>query len=786
MARVFVCLAALVAGTALGQEIGYIESFSLAPDREAALKELVPGTDDYFYYHALQAQNTGQRERFHEVIERWVRERNGRVTDGARELLNRQALLDYEQDPQKTLQYLREQLDLRFDHARKTGERHSDAPTRFDNALIGPDTLLKRALAVDRASLERIENAGLELAAGQSITDDQRHNLLSRLQRPDYPGLVDLVLADLQYRESRGFGSLDIHKRLTLSQMDELLRKEPRLRNQTDFVTLYLAKLAPENEVDIETDPASLEAYLERVWAFVQTLDPVHNSLKAHVLYHRLRADQKRGVYSRERFLQYVKLPRNVPYLRDEIRQQLPRGDYMAQLDKDFGLISLRPILDEEPLVRAFLLGFLREAPDYDEYRPWLRDDFLKRIFAETKIVNGIGDLQQWAPLLSPDEYRRLKERVDIDFAPDNPEVAAADAAVKLTALVKNVPSLIVKVYEINTFNYYRETGQPLNLALNLDGLVASSERRVQYQEPPERRVARAFEFPELKNRGAYVVELIGNGKSSRALVQKGRLNVLQEITAAGHAFTVLDESGALLPDARAWLGGREFTPGQGGRILVPFSTQPQSGTLIVQQGGFASILRFDHLAENYQLNAGIYVDRESLVRREKARVALRPVLRVNGRPTSLKLLEEPRLVLQTTDLQGISTEKEFPGLDLREDAETVCEILVPDNTVTLTVTLKARIQNVSQNKKQDLAGGETFVLNGIDRTQAVQDLHVSRTGAGYIVELRGKNGEPLPGEPLACAFKHRLFRDEVHAALKTDDQGRAWLGGSRTSSGSA
>ena len=238
-----------------------------------------------------------------------------------------------------------------------------------------------------------------------------------------------------------------------------------------------------------------------------------------------------------------------------QIRQQLPRGDYMAQLDQGFGLVACPPIGNEEPLVREYLLNFLREAANYDEYRPWIRDDFLKRLFAESKIVNGIGDPQQWAPLLSPDEYRRLKERVDIDFAPDNPDVIGADAVVKLTAFVKNVPTLLVKVYEINTFNYYRETGQPLNLALNLDGLVASSERRVQYQETPERRVARTFEFPELKSRGVYVVELIGNGKSSRALVQKGRLGFLQEITPAGHAFTVLDEAGRRLPDARGLAG---------------------------------------------------------------------------------------------------------------------------------------------------------------------------------------------------------------------------------------
>ncbi len=759
------------------QEIGYVETFSLSTNRGAALKELVPGTDDYFYYHALNAQNSGQREKFLETMDQWTRARNGGIGDSARELLNRQALLDYEKDPQKTLKYLREQLDLHFDHARKTGEHRSDAPTSFDNSQISIDALMKRALAEERRSLERIENAGLELVAGQQINDEQRRNLLSRLQRPDYSGLVDLIVADLKYRDSGGFGHHPIHLKLTLAQMDELLQKMPELRNQLAFVNAYLTKLAPENEVDLETDNAAREAYLDRVWAFVKTLDAAHNSLKANILFNRLRHDQHKGVHDHDRFVEYVKLPREVWYLRDEVRKQLPRGDYMAQLGQQFGLVSLPPVNNEEPLVREFLLRFFQDAQNYDEYRPWIRDDFLKRIFAESKIVNGVGDPQQWAAMLAPDEFKRLKERVDIDFAPENPDVIGADDAVKLSGFVKNVPVLLVKVFEISSFNYYRETGQPLNLAINLDGLVASSTRRLEFKEPSERRVERTFDFPELKSRGVYVVELIGNGKSSRALVQKGRLGVLQEVTAAGHAFTVLDESNHRLPDARAWVGGREFTPEKDGRILVPFSTQPKSETIIVGQGNFSSLVRFDHLAEAYDLHAGIYVDRESLIRREKAQIAVRPVLRVNGRPTSLKLLEEVRLVIQSTDLQGISTEKDIPGIKLREDAETVQEILVPENTVSLTVTLKTRIQNVSLNQKQELSNGTSFALNGIDHSLAVQDLHVSKTSAGYIVELRGKNGEPLAGEPLACSFKHRFFKNEVHAELKTDEKGRAMLG---------
>ena len=766
-----------LAGVAGAREIGFIESFSLADDRGAALAELVPGTDEYFYYHALHAQNEGRGAEFNDLLERWKRERDGNVVPGARELLNRQALLDYAAQPRATLDYLVRELDLHFDHARQTGQRSADAPSRLDPDLISVEAFRQRALARTRNSIDRVEDAGLESVAGLDLNADQRRSLLARLQQPDYPRLLDHILADLDHQGSRGFGHHPIHGQLTLAQLDELMQRRPALRNEAGFVTTYLAKLAPPDEVDLDTDPVAREDYYDRVWAFVETLDPVHNSLKANVLYNRLVHDERAGLRDPDRFLAYLQLPRNVPYLPRAVREALPRQDHLAELGVDFNLVALPPIQHEQPLVERLLHHFLREAADYQAYTRWLRDDFLKRVFAETKIVHGIGDPERWAALLTPDEYRQLKERVDIDFAPENPEVFAADAPVALRASVKHVSTLLVKVYEINTVNYLRETGQPLNLAINLDGLVASTSRTETYGEPPERRVERTYAFPELDRRGTYVVELIGNGKSSRALVQKGRLGVLQEVTPAGHAFTVYDEALRRLPDAHGWLAGRRFDPGPDGRILVPFSTAPGTESLVVQHGDFASLVRFDHLGEVYTLDAGIYVDREALLRREKAEVVIRPTLRIHGIPTSLSLIEEPRLTIASTDLQGIRTEKEFAGLALREDRELTKTITVPENTVALWVRLVGRVENISLNEKQDLAVERSFALNGIDRSPAVHDLHVTRTADGHAIELRGRNGEPRPGEPLSCFFKHRFFRDEIRVDLQTDANGRAALG---------
>ncbi len=87
---------------------------------------------------------------------------------------------------------------------------------------------------------------------------------------------------------------------------------------------------------------------------------------------------------------------------------------------------------------------------------------------------------------------------------------------------VKNVKKLIVKIFEINTTNYYRENKREISSDINLDGLVANYEQEHEYKEAPIRKITRNLKFPFLDNkRGVFVVELIGNGKSSRAMIRK-------------------------------------------------------------------------------------------------------------------------------------------------------------------------------------------------------------------------------------------------------------------------
>ena len=49
-------------------EINFLEDFVLAKDRTEALKQLIPGTESYYYFNCLHLQNTEQFDRVEELL----------------------------------------------------------------------------------------------------------------------------------------------------------------------------------------------------------------------------------------------------------------------------------------------------------------------------------------------------------------------------------------------------------------------------------------------------------------------------------------------------------------------------------------------------------------------------------------------------------------------------------------------------------------------------------------------------------------------------------------------
>ncbi|MEZ6058002.1 MAG: hypothetical protein R3C01_14985 [Planctomycetaceae bacterium] len=785
MVRLFLTgmlLMSLVA-TGRGGEIGYVEDFTLATDREAALKQLIPGTQDYYYWHSVHYLNTEQFAKVDELLPVWV-QRHGE-TEQVWEIRTRKALLTYPQNPQQSLDYLKGRFGINYPHRKAELNEEPNLPTTLDPALVSAAAFQARAFAIHGNSLNGFEDAALERLVAEKLNPDQRRQLLSRIVRPDVAGLVPLIVADLNHQNSGGFGSHGIHGRLLLAQLDELLKLKPELLNQQAFVRAYLTRLQPGPDVDWRHDAKETAAYLERLHAFATRLDPVHNSLKAHVIYHRLLLDRKLGTYDEDRFLSYLKLPRPTGYLSKTMRESEELKRFACDLNSNYdGTTLLAPIGNDEPLVRSYLSHFFLKAGNTQTFEPYVNDVYLKHLFAEVKIVNGLGDAEQWASLLPPEQYRRLKDRIDLDFDYANRTQFSANDPVSLDLHIKNVSTLIVKVFAINTRNYYQQHGREIDTDINLDGLVANVEETHRYEDSPLLRVHRKFEFPALSQSGVYVVDFIGNGQSSRALIRKGELKHLVRTTPLGQQFTLLDGEGAFVKKGTVWISGHEYTANDDGTIDVPFSTSPGRQPVVLSApsdaaGGdsFSALSHFEHEGENYQLTAGFHVERESLLTRKEAELIIRPGLTVNGTPVSLKLLEEITLTMTSTDHDGIQASVNIPNVELFEDRETTHRFLVPPRLSAISFSLTAKIRLVTTGEQIGVASSDQFTVNQIDKTDKIEDLHLLRSQEGSVVELRGRTGEPKGSRPVTFQFRHRDFRDLIHVVLKTDPRGRVTLG---------
>ncbi|MEZ6035848.1 MAG: hypothetical protein R3F29_00105 [Planctomycetota bacterium] len=768
------CSAAL---TAQGVPVGWEESYALAADRAAVVQNLIPGTEDFYYYHCRERLDARDFATVRQVLPTWI-QRHGR-TGRVLEIENREALLSYDDNPERTFDLVRQRLGLTWSHQRAVPGARSDLPTRLDPQLVSPTALTQRAFRAHPQTVDGFTEHALAALANADLDQKQLRSLLTRLDRPDVENLPALIVRDLGERESRGFGSLPIHRLLRRPELEQCLALRPELLQDENFVMAYLVRLQPDAAADTDwrRDPAARAAQLQRLWQFVQRLAPRFNSLKAHVLANWLRHDLSQGAPDKDRFLAYIKLPRRQGYVSRQYLERFQRREELVDLGGEFPT-RLPAAGSDEELVRTCLEHFFATEDGIAAWSDYLDARWLKRVLAETRLCAGSGDMEKWYSLLDDPTYlEQLEKRVELRFPPTMPEQFGADDAVRISIDTKNVPTLLVKVFAIDAFRYHIEKHKPVDASIELDGVVANHEETHDYSDAPMRRVRRTFDLPMLREPGTYVVEFVGNGISSRAVIHKGGLRMVERTAAAGQAVRIHDERGQPLPDATAWLGGREYRADQDGEILLPFSTAPGQKQLVLKQGNRSTIVPFEHRAESYELTSHMHVDREALVAGDTARLLVRPELALDEHPVSVTLLEDIVLRLTATDVDGQSTTQEVRDLKFTDDGELVHELSVPTRLRSLTASLTCAVKGLDGQKVALSGAQQTFAVNGIDSTFETGTPLLLRTTAGYALELRGKNGEPQAGQVCHLQLRHRDYRDLIQVSLQTDEAGRIQLG---------
>jgi len=736
MAAAFSSGAVDLAGLA---DVKFAERYAFSTNRAALIETLRPGTDAWYAYSILNAQTEGRLDDAKKLNQKWPESSGG---NRRLAFAFRQDFLDWDRGkcqaffiPQH-LNYLHiweglpeREVELKpnaYPSELKDDEVSFDAFANKEKYGYSyhdlEDGFVSIALRDDAKALKRTDASFL---------------LGNNAYLPDTPGLTKCLLQYLTDGDKndffKGHGAF---KKLTLDQLAEVARATKGtakdVASSAVFADIVLKKLASGADDD-PNDLKAREALLKRRLDFAKTLAPALKQKRVAAEFELLKFYRTIGDLShKDIFIDYlkgIKDSRGYDYKRDVV------SDYLAAL----------------------------AGSDMKTFSELVEKDFLAKTVAEAALISGKSADESNARIFSAEEFKRIQERVELNWARSNKKVFSAKDDVSLALDVKNVQKLRIAIYELDAAAACREAKGEVLRDIDLDCAVPTVERFLDFSgKPAILRHRETLAFPELAEPGLYVVECSGNGVSSRAFVRKGRLRATERRDAAGHVFAALDEDGKIVKGTKVWLDGTVFTAEENGEVSVPFAADGKSAgrkTAVVGAGRLASTIKFDHAAESYSLDLCVVLPQGALVAGHEAMALVRPTLCAGGVVSTLKLIENPTLTVTFNDVKGRETVKTYKNFKLFDDAESVCRFKVPRNLSTVKFKLEGGVKRVTGGDDERLSAAWSMGVNSIANRRQIEQLFLRRTADGYVLECRGRTGERIAHRAVTLTFKHCAFR---------------------------
>jgi len=622
-------------------------------------------------------------------------------------------------------------------------------------------------------------------------------NLMDGLSLPTPKGLAALVAADMSQRPSPSeFGTAKVHERLLLADMRDLAERMPQLLG----VERFLSQIALQLLCQAQTSPDAKNLSLEEYCTFLDSLEPIlatappsANWLRQICLRTRLRVQRKQSGWADAGTLAaLLRLPWSQP-----LWAVPPKGD-LRTVQQGAGQSDGSQYCDATPRNR-FMQAISRRSDGImnevtrSEVDEWLLDAVMspsggahhfqtggllsgllapkaeQLALAKGVLLSGKGDQEEWSAFFRAigGDLAALSSLVELSFAPDCPTDSLPGQDIVLKVDMKNCQQLLVKVFEINAWNYCREMRHEVEADIELEGLGATHSFEMTFPQGSRslHRTRVDVPLPQLTGqRGIFVVELMVGGLACRALLRIGRLAAVQDITPAGHSFLLFWEDGTPVDGAKVCVDEQLYEQDEGrpGHVLVPFSedgVHKSTAVLGCAQGAMGAVMAFKHLHEEYELTASMVMEAESVASASQpaAPLAIWAKLYLHGTPVPMSMLTEAKLEITVTDAEGtlrehtvIITAEELQHC--KEELSMQVPVALPELPQAIAARLEAKVQLAG---RRNLATGKLDVqeLSTLSTcytadscSQRVFDMYLSRDSSGFVLAVRGRAGEVVIG----------------------------------------
>eukprot|EP00830_Metopus_es_P002375 TRINITY_DN1213_c0_g1_i6.p1 TRINITY_DN1213_c0_g1~~TRINITY_DN1213_c0_g1_i6.p1 ORF type:complete len:2229 (-),score=458.73 TRINITY_DN1213_c0_g1_i6:107-6793(-) len=735
-------------------------------------------------------------------------------TDESKKIALRYKLLQY--DAAKTPEEKKPLLDqlasvelgLRFEHSRpgnlplkasiKESDKKMEIKVEEEKALLDevnimaeitklysrekrPSDFTKSLLAkVDFEKLRKEEFLNLLQTMGDDIVMIDTEQLYKTYAK---------VLAD-GYKINKYYGvDPGILRNMTIEQMEKLRAKLPGLSEDATFAGIYSSKKFSRELSEEENSHLTYmekRANLIKMYEYAKTLPHKLSGLKSSLLLEILENGLKVNIYDEAFFGEYIKQPARDNFMKKPVAPDTGSWkDHIQNVQVEHNRVGYAAQLrdKDKELLTKYLQHYFLEGKKVDTFSEYLELRFLVGVWEDTMLTSG--QKIEFSPENSA-RLEKLATEVTIQISERNKDVFGIGEEISLFVDIKNVPTLFIKVFEINTENYYRKSMSPFRTDVNLDGLIASYERSAEYKLSPQIKFTEELKFPELKGKvGLFVIELIGNGKSSRAVLKIGTLSVITRPTVVGQICYILDGERKVCchETTGIWMDNQFFKANvtKGGKIIVPFIPSGGSRTpkAILLHQGLAQLVDFNRMEESYSLQCGFFLLPESVIMGKIATIVVRPQLLINGRQGDIGLLKNIRCVLYSSNYtDNIPSTKNYSNLTLSDNSELLIKFQVGANLKDLRIDFSADIMNISKDTKQTLNAQHQFEFATHTDDCAIAELYLRMTpGKGYELALLGKNGEPIANNPVEFVVAASDFTYPSQLTGTTNEKGTINLG---------
>jgi hypothetical protein len=644
----------------------------------------------------------------------------------------------------------------------------------FDFNLI-QEELLQTLLTEDGRSIfdvtKKANLASLEFIKTLANTMDKMTKNLSLTDK-----LIGLFNQDLDY----------FKKSFSLEQLEvfiEAIKNNANLDSNSLIDRILTIKY--ESRISSASNTEKANIYQEMRDYLLKYVKQSENVLLIQLDFSILKNNQEMNIYDFDALINYLKNPLFVDSyqiikskeLEEKVNNRLKNNRKIINSN----LASSNSYLLTKYLEYFFLFGN-KEIDDFSEY---IEINYLKQLYYKAKLLKGEED-NNYLSVLGKEQYTSLSNMTQITICDFNKKVFQIDEQIELTLDIKNINTLFVEIFEINTENYYLKNLSTLDSNVNLEGLISTFKKTYVMNEKPTKINRKSFVLDSIPNkRGLYIIEFIGNGYCSRAIVQKGSLSFINKHTEQGLLFYILNENLEFCKDSTTgiWIGSKFYkTINDEGAILIPFTSNVGANKIIMVNENFAEIAETQLFNENYEFDVNYFVNEESFIMGGTSKILINSniYLKTFGRiKLDLGLLKNTNITLTIYKEENailIPIINKYDDVKLENDKEYSIDFQVPPKLKSVKVEINT-VMNGMINKSINLYSSKNFEVKSENQKSYSNSVLSYSNESGYFVQIIGKNGEPKENIEVVFNLTHKFLVQLFSSKLSTNSEGKIILG---------